>query len=241
KKSEGTFPLDTVRANTSEAPDVMVALRWNSKPNRFGAAGQIITDNTRGPGEGSHATLSEFDVHNTLVAAGPDFQKSLTTSLPSANVDIAPTVLRILGLEPPQKLDGRVLAEAMDERAGKTEALTKTIQASRKFPSGERIRVALSTQSRKNAAAGFDPRMRIGLIASTWRELPATGLSKSSCLDYQSLEAATTVAYVEYGRPEMELLLTDKTKRAIFIEAWGELYIRVDVGIHQAHSMRASR
>ena len=81
--------------------------------------------------------MSEFDVHNTLVVAGPDFQKSLTTSLPSANVDIAPTVLRILGLEPPQKLDGRVLAEAMDERAGKIEALTKTIQASRKFPSGE--------------------------------------------------------------------------------------------------------
>ena len=82
--------------------------------------------------------------------------------------------------------------------------------------------------------------MRVGLIASTWRELPATGLSKSPCLDYQSLEAATTVAYVEYGRPEMELLLTDKTKRAGFIEAWGELYVRVDVGIHQVHSMRAS-
>ena len=102
------------------------------------------------------------------------------------------------------------------------------------------IRVALSTQSRKNAAAGFDPRMRVGLIASTWRELPAAGLSKSPCLDYQSLEAATTVAYVEYGRPEMELLLTDKTKRASFIEAWGELYVRVDVGIHQVHGMRAS-
>jgi len=105
---------------------------------------------------------------------------------------------------------------------------------------GKPIRVALSTQSRKNAAAGFDPRMRVGLIASTWRELPAAGLSKSPCLDYQSLEAATTVAYVEYGRPELELLLTDKTKRAIFIEAWGELYVRVDVGIHQVHSMRAS-
>jgi len=150
EKSEGTFPLDTVRANTSEAPDVIVSLRWNSKPNRFGAPGQIITDNSRGPGEGSHATLSEFDVHNTLIAAGPDFQKGLTTSLPSANVDIAPTVLHILGLEPPQKLDGRVLSEAMDERAGKIEALTKTIQASRKFPSGEwqqQLRVSLVGES----------------------------------------------------------------------------------------------
>jgi predicted AlkP superfamily pyrophosphatase or phosphodiesterase len=146
EKFEGTFSLETVRANTTEAPDVMVALRWDSKPNRFGTPGQIITDNARGPGEGSHATLSEFDVHNTLIAAGPDFQQHLTTTLPSANVDIAPTVLRILRIEPPQKFDGRILAEAMDESAAKVEALSKTIQAARKFPTGEwqqHLRVSL--------------------------------------------------------------------------------------------------
>ncbi|HSV64130.1 MAG TPA: alkaline phosphatase family protein [Chthoniobacterales bacterium] len=136
-KFDGTFSLETVRANSPEAPDVMVALRWNSKPNRFGTPGQIVTDNARGPGEGSHATLSEFDVHNTLVAAGPDFRENLTSSLPSSNVDIAPTVLRILGLTPPQEFDGRVLVEAMDEKAGRIEPLSKTIQATRKFPSGE--------------------------------------------------------------------------------------------------------
>jgi arylsulfatase A-like enzyme len=137
EKFEGTFPLETVRANTAEAPDVMVALRWNKNPNRFGVAGQIITDSARGPGEGSHTTLSEFDVHNTLIVAGPDFRERLATTLPSSNVDIAPTVLRILGIEPPQKFDGRVLIEGMEERAAKIDALTKTIQAARKFPSGE--------------------------------------------------------------------------------------------------------
>jgi arylsulfatase A-like enzyme len=134
------------RANTADAPDVMVALRWNKNPNRFGTPGQIVTDSARGPGEGSHATLSEFDVHNTLIAAGPDFRERLTSALPSSNVDLAPTVLRILGIEPPQKFDGRVLVEAMDERAAKMEALGKTIQATRKFPSGEwqqHLRVSL--------------------------------------------------------------------------------------------------
>jgi arylsulfatase A-like enzyme len=137
EKFEGTFPLETVRANTADPPDVMVALRWNKNPNRFGVAGQIITDSGRGPGEGSHATLSEFDVHNTLIVAGPDFRERVASTLPSSNVDIAPTVLRILGIESPQKFDGRVLAEGMDERAAKMDALTKTIQATRKFPSGE--------------------------------------------------------------------------------------------------------
>jgi arylsulfatase A-like enzyme len=134
---EGTFSLETVRANSPEAPDVMVALRWNSKPNRFGTPGMIITDNGRRAGEGSHASLSEFDVHNTLIAAGPDFRKGITSSLPSSNVDIAPTVLSILGLQPPGKFDGRVLAEAMEEKAERIEPLSKTIQATRKFPTGE--------------------------------------------------------------------------------------------------------
>ena len=105
---------------------------------------------------------------------------------------------------------------------------------------GEPIRVALSTHSRQNAAAGFDARMRVGIIASTWTELPATGLFQSACLDYHSFEAASPVVYVEYERPALELLLTDKAKRAVFIEAWGELYIRTHLGIHQVHSMRAS-
>jgi hypothetical protein len=105
---------------------------------------------------------------------------------------------------------------------------------------GEPIRVALSTHSRQNAAAGFDPRMRVGTIASTWAELPVPGLVKSTGLDYQALESASPVTYIEYERPSLELLLTEKTRRAILIEAWGELYVRTHVGIHQVHSMRAS-
>ena len=48
------------------------------------------------------------------------------------------------------------------------------------------------------------------------------------------------MTYVEYTRPALETLLMDKAGRAIFIEAWGELYVRTHIGIHQVHSMRAS-
>jgi arylsulfatase A-like enzyme len=137
EKFEGTFSLETARANTPEAPDVMVALRWNKKPNRFGTDGQIITDSARGAGKGSHVTLSAFDVHNTLIVAGPDFRERQVITLPSSNLDIAPTVLRVLGLEPPEKMDGRVLIEAMEEKAERAEVLSKTMQANRQFPSGQ--------------------------------------------------------------------------------------------------------
>lgn len=137
EKFEGAFPLESVHANTAEAPDVMVALRWNPKPNRFGIPGQIVTDATRGAGKGSHATLSEFDVHNTLIAAGPRFRRAMVNDLPSGNVDLAPTILHVLGLESPHKFDGRVLSEAMTGESEPSRAVIETMEVTRKFPSGE--------------------------------------------------------------------------------------------------------
>ncbi|MDB6166902.1 MAG: hypothetical protein JWQ83_2042, partial [Lacunisphaera sp.] len=48
------------------------------------------------------------------VAAGPDFRRGVTNTLPSANTDLAPTVLWLLGLpDEAKKMDGRVLGEAL--------------------------------------------------------------------------------------------------------------------------------
>jgi hypothetical protein len=105
---------------------------------------------------------------------------------------------------------------------------------------GEPIRISLSTRSRQNAAAGFDARIRLGTVAGTWTDLPASGLSKSPGLDYGTIEQTSPVSYPEYERPDLEHLLADKAKRAVLIEVWGELYIRTHIGIHQVHSMRAS-
>ena len=137
EKFEGTFPLETAHVNTADAPDVMVALRWNKKPNRYGIPGEIITDTARGPGQGSHVSLSEFDVHNTLIAEGPGFQRGITSALPSSNVDVAPTVLHLLGLDSPHKMDGRVLAEALIGGRSPSPASSETVEATRKFSVGE--------------------------------------------------------------------------------------------------------
>ena len=102
------------------------------------------------------------------------------------------------------------------------------------------LRIALSTHSRQSAAAGFDPRVRVGILPSAWAELPAAGLLTCPGLDYREIETATPVNYLEYERPALEALLAEKTGRAIFIEAWGELYVRNHLGIHQVHSRRAS-
>ena len=106
--------------------------------------------------------------------------------------------------------------------------------------SSEPIRIALSTYSRQNAAAGFDPRVRVGVVASVWSELPAPGVLRCRGFDYREIEAAGPVTYTEYERPALEALLAEKAGRAVFIEAWGEFYVRNHLGIHQVHSRRAS-
>ena len=74
-------------------------------------------------------------MHNTLIAAGPDFKNGLTSDLPSGNVDLAPTILAILGIKSPAALDGRVLSEAM-LNAQPVKAKTETLEATKKFPTG---------------------------------------------------------------------------------------------------------
>lgn len=109
----GTFALRDANIATTEAPDVVLSLRWSANKSKTGTPGLLTNDGTRKPGEGSHASLSRFDVHNTLIAVGPDFRKGFVDELPSANTDLAPTILWVLGIQPPVPLDGRVLTEAL--------------------------------------------------------------------------------------------------------------------------------
>lgn len=109
-----TFPLRAVHLDSPEAPDIVISLRWTTATNRFGVAGEVVTDGTNyKPGQGAHVTLCPYDMHNTLIAAGPDFRAGFKDELPSGNLDVAPTVLHVLDIQPKQKLDGRVLNEAL--------------------------------------------------------------------------------------------------------------------------------
>jgi predicted AlkP superfamily pyrophosphatase or phosphodiesterase len=114
KAMPGTFPLAAAGANSPAAPDIMMCFHWTSDKNDSGAPGMIVSDGAGyNAGQGMHGTLSRFDMHNTLIAAGPDFRSGITDCLPSGNVDVAPTVLWILGIKPPKTMDGRILTEAL--------------------------------------------------------------------------------------------------------------------------------
>jgi predicted AlkP superfamily pyrophosphatase or phosphodiesterase len=136
---EGTFGLTQALIQRGDAPDVVMAFRWTDSQNQFGVPGEIDADWQRAAGKGTHATLSRFDMHNTLIAAGPDFKRGQTDDLPTGNVDLVPTILQILGIKVPHQMDGRILSEAVAAPtsllpAPKPEA--KSIEARKDFPAG---------------------------------------------------------------------------------------------------------
>ncbi len=134
---QGTFGLDQAKIDNQHAPDVVMAFRWNDSRNQFDVPGMINADWQRGAGKGTHATLSRFDMHNVLITAGPDFRRGQGNDLPSGNVDLAPTILRILGITAPQQLDGRILSEAMAGASiPKPNTETKTVEVKKDFAAG---------------------------------------------------------------------------------------------------------
>ena len=147
---EGTFALEQANIQNDRAPDVVMAFRWDASKNQFDVPGMIDADWQRAAGKGTHATLSRFDMHNTLIAAGPDFKRGETNDLASGNVDLAPTILQILGIKPPQQMDGRIFpkpwltaARGRPQDGGLQSATgasrkpeTKTIEATKHFRSG---------------------------------------------------------------------------------------------------------
>jgi arylsulfatase A-like enzyme len=116
EKMEGTFPLSAAGVDSPDAPDVVVAPRWSAEKNAFGVPGTLIHDGAKKIGAGMHGSLSPFDQTNTLIAAGPDILSGVRNDLPSGNIDVAPTVLWLMGIRPLAPLDGRVLFEAIRDR-----------------------------------------------------------------------------------------------------------------------------
>ncbi len=105
---------------------------------------------------------------------------------------------------------------------------------------GRNLRAVINTMSLRNQAAGFDDRVHLGIVRSTFDQLPPTGIFPAEGLDYDAIAAQTNVFFETFARPELETLFCDKLRLADCVEAWGDLFDRTGPGIHQIHSRRAS-
>jgi len=111
----GTLPLNRVRAENTAGrnPDIIASFDYDENAVINGMKGTeysgiLLNTSYRG----MHGSFSPRDVHNTLIAYGPDFREGFKDTLPTGNVDVAPTVATILGLAL-TRADGRPLLEAL--------------------------------------------------------------------------------------------------------------------------------
>ncbi|HWY46886.1 MAG TPA: alkaline phosphatase family protein [Bryobacteraceae bacterium] len=118
----GTFSLELIdECRPSRGADVIVTYQWTSDQNAFGFPGlqRIATTNMQHnvAGRSGHGGLNPFMIHTPLVLWGPDFKHQTVVHTPTANFDIAPTVLALEGVKAPASMSGRVIAEAFAKRS----------------------------------------------------------------------------------------------------------------------------
>jgi arylsulfatase A-like enzyme len=117
----GTLSFDVVRWNHARAGEILVAANWSDRANAAGRRGTSTQAGVAG-----HGTSSPFDIHATLIAAGPGFKERATSDVPTGNLDLAPTLLRLLGLPVPAEMTGRVIGEGL--RGGPSPSSPKVVQ-----------------------------------------------------------------------------------------------------------------
>jgi arylsulfatase A-like enzyme len=117
----GTLPMDAFHledgGDGARHPDIIVSMSYDEYAVVQGLPGTTFSGfaNQRG----MHGGFGPIDVHNTLAAVGPHFRRGVTTHLPSGNVDVAPTIARILGVAF-DDTDGRPLVEGLRRGAAET-------------------------------------------------------------------------------------------------------------------------
>jgi len=109
----GTLSLELIHYRHERAPDILVDYCWTPEANTFGFPGTTVEDGVAG-----HGSLCPWDMHATFAASGPAFKKGLVNTAPTCNVDVAPTVCRLLGLSAPESMQGRAITEVLTGEEG---------------------------------------------------------------------------------------------------------------------------
>lgn len=109
---EGTHPTSLVGLDGARGPDLAVSFSWDDRANEHAQPGYAYVS-AGTIGQGQHGSMSPRELRTYTVARGPAFRVQASVSAVTGHPDLAPTVLRVLGLEAGADMDGRVIEEAL--------------------------------------------------------------------------------------------------------------------------------
>lgn len=128
----GSLPLSAiglVGKSKVPRPAIVVTFKvWYQAAGDLQSAAQV-SDTTLQEGQGMHGGFGREQTLNNMAAMGPDFKKGFVDEAPFGNIDVAPTIAAILGIEMPSvgSLKGRVAREAMVGQAAVEAGAVKTL------------------------------------------------------------------------------------------------------------------
>lgn len=104
----GTLSFNSISWAHDRRADLLVSPQWTDAANQYGYKGT-----TAFAGVAGHGSSSPYEVHATLIAAGPGVKQRLRSAVPTSNADLAPTLLHLAGIEPPKTMNGRAITEIL--------------------------------------------------------------------------------------------------------------------------------
>lgn len=166
----GTLRLGLINAESparGRGPDIIVSFSFDEHVAVAGRPGISYASSVNRRGD--HGSFSRTDTHISMMARGPHFKSGLYDTLPTANVDIAPTIARILGFDLPGA-QGRALEEALKDGPRITEYAVskKRYQSSKK--SGLKMKLPTDVDGRS-----IDPRLTTYSVELTTKVLTRGG------------------------------------------------------------------
>lgn len=130
---KGTLSFESVHWSHPRSADIMVDVNCDDRENEYGYKGASYSRGVAG-----HGSSSPYEINIPFIAAGPSFKHSYTSNLPTSNVDIVPTVLRLYNITVPTEMDGRPMEEFYLGNSGYSERDIKktTTKTSTKYDGG---------------------------------------------------------------------------------------------------------
>ena len=129
---DGTFSLELLhQPSQGRGADIILTFRWSSQKNEYGFPGMDCSSSSRPTGARSgvaagHGSMSPWTVHNTMIAWGVDFKSSVRDFVPACSIDFTATILALNKISPDDKIQGRVLYEAMRGGPDQEKVITQT-------------------------------------------------------------------------------------------------------------------
>ena len=144
----GTLPASLIGCDGSRSPDLIMSFAWNSEPNPSGYPGHAYATGGK-PGQGQHGSMSQHEMNNVGLARGPSIREGAVIDTPTGNLDLAPTILHLLGIsDAAPAMDGRVVNEALRNADGSTLTQWATTHEAEANEYRQRIRVSHVGKSR---------------------------------------------------------------------------------------------